>query len=144
MRTLHPTQIGYTETGNALGANIVLGRDTSVAKGGFEAYGFGKYGRPDYAQNIIANLTYRYQDNNYLIAKISMKGSDMASIMTANGNLNGTVTLALKEVSVCEVDSQGNSVEKKMIILGSPTYAVQDSKTPAGPLPPRLPNPEVQ
>lgn len=114
------TQIGYTPSGSALGSTVVIGRDITSA---WEAIGFGSQGRPDVLEKLNINLTS-------LSGTITRKGVvsiDVASLVAViNANPNAPATgfqFGFREVAVCELDANGDSVEKLMMVISSQTYA---------------------
>lgn len=118
LNTLHPTQIGYTPTGNynsvSTSSTLYLGRNAGVT---WEAIGFGQDGRPDYLENLVINLT-QVGTPNQTIASIVMSVTGIQAIIAASPNAAAqALSLTLREVSVCDA-----GVAKKMIVLASPTY----------------------
>ena len=125
-----PSQIGYTSPGSDLRSQIYLGRDTFV---NFEAIGLGANQRPDALQSLKINISkiVNYGKSDQLIETrgsiyldiddiIKIQSSDYYPSTEDGGAEN--LMLQLKEVSVCEQDKDGNSVEKRMVIIGSQTY----------------------
>jgi hypothetical protein len=53
---------------------------------------------------------------------MTMNAKDLYTIISANSNVPNPVNFTLKEVAVCETDSSGKTVEKRMIVLASDTY----------------------
>lgn len=125
-----PTQIGSTPPGSSLDSQVVIGKDTTVS---FEAVGIGSQGRPDYVQNVIINLSKIENNTTVTIAKIQLNVGDLITLMDKNKNMPKNLSLALKEVAVCEIaDGSEEAVDKRMIVLASDTY-LPKPETPTPP-----------
>lgn len=140
MNTVLPTQIGYTPTGSASGAQLVIGRNTTA---NWEAIGFGNDGRPDANERLVINLTYidksfvepklihagtAYLDANSLFKIIQQSiTKSNAGVKESNGNPIKKIDsfeFSLKEVFVCE-DTDGDGVadlERSMLVFASQTF----------------------
>jgi len=116
-----PTQLGYTAPGSTLRSQIYLGKNVNAD---FEAVGVGADGRPDALQALKIHLT---KEDGTAIGAIYLDVTDIITLKEANSNIPTELFLKLVEVSVCEInDTTQESEEKKMVVLGSPTYAAVD------------------
>ena len=116
-----PTQLGYTAPGSSLRSQIYLGKDVNAS---FEAVGIGGGGRPDALQALKIHLT---KEDGTAIGAIYLDVTDIITLKEENSNIPDELFLKLVEVSVCEInDTTQESEEKRMVILGSPTYAAVD------------------
>lgn len=113
-----PTQLGYTAPNTPSRSQIYLGKDVNAQ---FEAIGLGEEGRPDALQALKIHLS----QNGVAKGAIYLDITDIIALQNANSNIPAELFLKLMEVSVCEINpSTGDGEEKKMVILGSPTYSV--------------------
>lgn len=128
MNSLLPTQIGFIPGVDGSGeqvknqtSELVLGRNVT---GDWEAIGFGKNGRPDYLEKVTLNIAYRMGDNTKVLPlRITIDANVVYDIWMNNADTpSDGFNLITKEVAVCETDDEGNSTEKRMIILASETY----------------------
>ena len=133
MKTLHPTNIGFTPKtyagqvgGNlgTLGSTFTIGRDVSLANDGsqIEGFGFGDGGRPDYVNAFIINITTA--DGKTQQAQLNFNVTDLVALLhTTAKNVGTPILFSFKEVSVCEYDTASStSTEKRMIVMASETY----------------------
>lgn len=112
--TFHPTQIGYTPSGQAQQSILVLGKNVSAS---WQSIGFGPNGQPDIVEKIYINLT-KTADPTTTIGTITLNVADLQSIIAGNSHAtSAALTFGLREVDVCD-----NGTAKKMIILASATY----------------------
>lgn len=114
--TFYPTQIGYTPTGIAPHvSSVTIGRTIT---GSYDGIGFGKQGRPDYAEIVTINLTSRAEDGTLTQkGKITLNVADLIAAKTTNPNVPANLNLTLREVAVCD-----SSVNRRMIIVASQVY----------------------
>jgi hypothetical protein len=115
----YPTQMGYLPTGSNGVANtstFVVGRDITA---NYEAVGLGAGGRPDYAQEVVFNLTYKDGPTLTKRGTISLNVGDLYAAKLTNPNVPTDIALYLQEVAVCD-----NGVEKRMMIIASDPYSV--------------------
>ncbi len=118
--TIIPSQFGYTAPNTTNRSQIYLGRNSNLGDSGFEAVGQGAGGRPDVLQALKIYLT---KEDGSPLGAIHIDVSDIVTLKAANSNIPTELFLKLTEVSVCEInDVTGESEEKRMVILGSPTY----------------------
>ena len=110
-----PSQFGYTAPNSTNGSQIYLGKNVGVQ---FEAVGLGQGGRPD----VLNAVKIHISKDGVAQGAIYINVEDVLTLKAANSNLTGEVFLKLKEVAVCE-EIDGVSTEKRMVILGSETYA---------------------
>lgn len=123
MPTILPTQLGTTIYSDgsanipASQSQIFIGKDITAQ---WEAVGFGSQGRPDAVENVILNLTLitNSAGGPSKKATISLKASDINSILKGNTNIPNPVTLSLMEVDVCN-----NGTAAKMLVISSVPYA---------------------
>jgi len=119
--TFYPTQIGFTPSGSANGSQIIIGRNIDVS---WEAVGFGAEGRPDITQNMVINLTFEAIDGTTLrVGEVKLNAKELFDIAVENNLQDEVIEISFKEISICETDDEGNSTEKKMMILASKPYS---------------------
>lgn len=123
--TFYPTQIGFVPSGSAPNSSkIVIGRNIT---GSWEAVGFGADGRPDTLNNFVINFTYTNAGQARKLGDVTLNAGDLYTIMNPLPNKQSyapsNIELTFKEVSICELGDDGESVERKMIVLASQTYA---------------------
>jgi len=118
-----PTQLGYTPPGSTNGSQLVLGKDVTVVN--FEAVGLGKGGRPDILNTLIINIT----NDNQKVISISIAGTDMLTLMSKNSNSPSNAIMKIKEAAICEQDDNGNTAEKRILILASDSYDPAPAKS---------------
>jgi len=114
--TIIPSQLGYTAPNTASRSQIYLGKNFNVE---FEAVGIGNDGRPDELQALKIHLSQA----GVPLGAIYLDVTDIIALKATNPAIPSEVFLKLTEVSLCEVnDVTGETEEKRMIILGSPSY----------------------
>lgn len=115
--TIVPSQLGYTAPSTPNRSQIYLGKDLNV---NFEAVGLGADGRPDELQALKIHLS----QGGVALGAIYLDVTDIIALKQSNSNIPSELFLKLTEVSVCESDTAtGETTEKRMVILGSPTYS---------------------
>lgn len=127
-----PNQIGYTpfqqDAGSSAssfvgsGSSVIFGRNVT---GGWEGVGFGSGGRPNPLQKIVINLSdVRPGISPSVPGLIRIDVNDLVSIIQSGGSVVPTqFDMKFREVAVCEMDDNGDTTEKRMVVLASQTYA---------------------
>lgn len=118
MPTFHPTNIGYTTTGNKNGpqeSTVTFGRTIT---GTYEGAGFGQLTRPDHLQGLTINFV-----DASITTELVQRGSvtlfvnDIISLIGQRAQFPTNLNLTLKEVLVCDAGQT-----KGMVVIGSQTY----------------------
>jgi hypothetical protein len=126
--TFHPTQIGFTPSGDKQTSQVVIGKDTRT---NWEAIGFGPVGRPDVLEKLVINFTQvsgtapaGMTPNPSFRGKITIDVNEIVEIIKANPPLTVSgVDLRLREILVCVAENDGDAgTEQKMLILASQPY----------------------
>ena len=117
-----PTTIGSLPSTSTFGSTLVLGKDVTAD---FEAVGLGIDGRPDVLNLLQINLSqYDPSSDGNLLPVVSfiIDPLDILELQKNNPAITSPIFLNFKEVAICETDDEGNSTEKRMIVLASDTY----------------------
>lgn len=125
--SFYPPQIGFIPSGNNQDSRVIIGRNPNV---GWDAIGFGQYGRPDTLQQFELFITASSGDQlgyqtTPLAATVLIDARSMFSVISTNPLAPQTgFFFSMREVSVCELDNSTPpvSTERKMMILASQTY----------------------
>lgn len=118
-----PPQIGYTPSGSQFGSRVVIGGNPT---GAWEAVGLGPNGRPGFISGLQINVTNIMPGVNTTVpGVINISAGDLMTLIAMNatsGHVPTQLNFKLTEVAVCE-ESGDATVEKRMVILASQTYA---------------------
>ena len=128
--TIIPSQIGYTAPGSAKRSQIYMGKNVAV---GFEAIGLGLNGRPDVLEAFKIHISKI--DKEGVASPAGAFYFDITDVLEIQAKTNFPKVKGVaeelffkpREVSICEIDKDGNGVEKNMVIFGSQTYPVSGS-----------------